>query len=410
MWLAGLPAKTDADYLRVSALLLIPFGLLTSAMLARVAGHRALIWAASPALVLYGVHNWDFLATACVAGAVLAWAPPGGRSRPELAGALLGLGAAIKIYPGFLALPLLLSRLAARDLRGALRVGAATAGAWLAVNLPILLASPRGWWATYVFQANREADLTTNSIWYWGLPHLSTHALNKLTPVLIGLAWLVALGVGWWRAARTGDYPWLQVGGAMLCAFLLLNKVHSPQYTLWLLPLFVLVRLRWGWWTAFLALDVTLYVGLFRWYYDITKGGDFGLAKQAAIVGVWGQATMLGLLYVAFLGSRLAIPVPSSSSPGDGGPSPVRLSPSNVSIVDTRRDADSRSAADPDPDPGSTSDPSSDPSSDPRSDPRSDPEPHPAGTDQGSGSSGAPSSTPPAGSSTPDDRTRSPSG
>jgi uncharacterized membrane protein len=289
-------------------------------LLARLAGWRALIFAAAPAIVLYGLYNWDFLATACVAGAVLAWT----RRRPGLAGGLLGLGAAIKIYPGFFALPLLLERLAARDDRGAARVPAGAGGVWLAVNLPILLKNPTGWWATYEFQANREADLTTNSIWYWGLPHLTTRQLNHITPVLIGLSWLVALLIGWWRSREPDGYPWIAVSASMLCAFLLFNKVHSPQYTLWVLPFFVLLRVRWGWWVAYLAADATLYIGLFRWYYDITKGGDQGIAKQAAIVGVWGKAVLLGLLYVLFLCSRPAFrsdsPVGSSAGPSAGSP------------------------------------------------------------------------------------------
>jgi uncharacterized membrane protein len=323
MWLAGLGASTDAEYLRISALLLLPFGLLTTGLLARLAGWRALLFAAAPAMVLYGLYNWDFLATACVAGAVLAWS----NRRPGLAGALLGLGAAIKIYPGFFALPLLIERLAARDFRGAARVTAGTAGAWLAVNLPILLVSPHGWWATYEFQANREADLTTNSIWYWGLPHVTTTQLNHLTPLLIGLAWLVALFVGALRAQERDGYPWIAVSGAMLCAFLLFNKVHSPQYTLWVLPFFVLLRVRWGWWAAYLAADLALYIGLFRWYFDITRGGDQGIAKEAAIVGVWGKAVLLGLLYVLFLCSRLSFRPGSPPASQPGEPSPALSSP-----------------------------------------------------------------------------------
>jgi uncharacterized membrane protein len=303
MWLAGLFARTDADYLRVTALLLAPFGLLTAGMLAKLSGRRAFIWAAAPALVLYSVHNWDFLATATVVGAVLAWS----RGRPGLAGALLGLGAATKIYPGFFALPLLLERAYARDARGAARVVGAAAGVWLLVNLPFLLANPAGWWATYIFQARRTADLTTNSIWYWGLPHLDAATVDHWSAALIAASWLAALGAGWVLARRTGRYPWLQVSAAMLCGFLLFNKVYSPQYVLWLLPFFVLLRVRWGWWASYLAVDVLLYVGLFRWYYDITRGGDFGLAKQAAVLGVWGKAVLLALLYVVFLLSSPSI-------------------------------------------------------------------------------------------------------
>ncbi len=315
MWFAGLFASNDGEYLAVTALLLAPFGLLTAGILAKLSGRRAFIWAAAPALVLYSVHNWDFLATACVAGAVWAWA----RDRPGLAAALLGLGAATKIYPGFFALPLLLDRAYLRDVRGAARVVAGTAGVWLLVNVPFLLANPDGWWATYSFQAKRVADLTTNSIWFWGLPDLRPATVDHWSFALIALSWLAAVAAGWWLAGRTGRYPWLQVSAAMLCAFLLFNKVYSPQYVLWLLPFFVLLRVRWGWWASYLAVDVLLYVGLFRWYYDITRGGDYGLAKQAAVLGVWGKAVLLALLYVAFLVSS-----PSIRS----GPAPVRDSTS----------------------------------------------------------------------------------
>lgn len=313
MWLAGLAASTDGDYLRITALLLAPFGLLTAALLARLAGWRAFIWAAAPALVLYSVHNWDFLATACVAGAVWAWA----RGRPGTAAMLLGLGAATKIFPGFLALPLLLDRVALRDYRGAARVVAGTGGVWAAINVPFMLANWDGWWATYSFQAGRAADLTTNSIWYWGFPELSGDEVNRWSFALIAVAWLLAVAIGWATAQRTGRYPWLQVGAALLASFLLFNKVYSPQYVLWLLPFFVLLRIRWGWWVAYLAVDLLLYVGLFRWYFDITQGGDFGVAKQAAVLGVWGKAVLLALLYVVFLKSSSVVD-DASQEPGEG--------------------------------------------------------------------------------------------
>lgn len=322
MWFSGLFASNDGEYLRVTALLLAPFGLLTAGLLATLSGRRAFIFAAAPALVLYSVHNWDFLATAAMVGAVYAWA----RGRPGLAAALLGLGAATKIYPGFFALPLLLAQVHARDWRAAGRVITGTAGVWLLINVPFLLANPGSWWATYSFQARRAADLTTNSIWFWGWPQLDPDKVDRYAFVLIALSWLVAIGVGWVRANAAGRYPWLQVSAAMLCAFLLWNKVYSPQYVLWLLPFFVLLRIRWGWWASYLVIDVLLYVGLFRWYFDIIQGGDQGLAKQAAILGVWGKAVLLALLYVVFLLStpsiRSTAPARASSSgPRSGAPS-----------------------------------------------------------------------------------------
>src|SRR4029450_7509077 len=66
-----------------------------------------------------------------------------------------------------------------------------------------------------------------------------------------------------------------------------------------------------------------LYVGLFRWYSDITQGGDFGLAKQAAVLGVWAKAVLLALLYVVFLVSSPSIrsgPPPERTPGSTSGP------------------------------------------------------------------------------------------
>lgn len=338
MWFTGLFARNDAEFLFVSALFLAPFGLLTARLLAGLTGRRALIWAAAPALVFYAFLNWDLMVTAAFATAVWCW----WRGRNTAAAAWLGVGSALKLYPAIFVLPLVAARLRAKDWRGAAGVVGASAGTFAAVNLPFVLANPRGWWATYAFQSMRGADITTNSIWYWGFPGIPPDTLNVLTAALILLSWAGALVAGWWLAGHHGGYPWLQVAGAMLSAFLLFNKVHSPQYMLWLLPFFVLIRVRWGWWVTYMVFDALLFVGLFSWYQTITEGGDFGLAKQATIIGVWGRATMLGLLYVVFLLSPLALassggPVGSADAAGRAptptgtADSPTELGPGHAS-------------------------------------------------------------------------------
>jgi hypothetical protein len=91
----------------------------------------------------------------------------------------------------------------------------------------------------------------------------------------------------------------------MLCGFLLLHKVHSPQYTLWLLPFFVLLRVRWGWIAAYLVADLAMYIGIFRLFYLLNAGLDAGViggfAAQAVAIGVWGRAALLVALFVVVL-------------------------------------------------------------------------------------------------------------
>jgi uncharacterized membrane protein len=316
-WFAGLFVSGVNAYLVVSAILLAPFGAVAAWLLTRMTGWRALYFAAAPAVVLYAYHNWDLLVVAATVAAFYAW----WRKRYVWAGVLLGIGGCLKLYPAFFLAPLLLDRLVAGDRRAAVRSVLAGVGTLVLVNLPFALVHPSGWWAAYDFQRLRNADYTSDSIWVWGVPQLTRAQLNVLTPLLIAAAFVVALGIGWWRARREGAYPFVQVCGAMLLAFCLLGKVFSPQYALWILPFFAVVRVRWGWWAAYAVLDLVLYFGLFRWYYDfIYRHVDFGLAKQALIVGVWGRAAVVALLYVVFLAAQSALR-PASTPPPSRLPS-----------------------------------------------------------------------------------------
>ncbi len=301
-WVPALFVDNDGDYLQLTALLLVPFTFLTTWMLGRMARWRALLYALAPPLVWYSFHNWDLLVVCATVAAFYTW----WQRRYAWSGAWLAVGASLKFWPVLLILPLLLDRLAAGDKGGVRRAGAAFAGVLAAVQLPFLLASPQGWWAPYAFQKERAADVTANSVWFWGFPQLSTDELNHLIPVLLLVGTAIACGVGWWRARGDGAFPLVQVSGALLVLFMVTGKAHSPQYALWLLPFFVLVRLRWGWWVAYMTIDLCMYVGIFRWYHALAQGQDFVLAKQALVIGVWGRVVMLVLLFVVLLRSQPA--------------------------------------------------------------------------------------------------------
>jgi uncharacterized membrane protein len=311
-WFPALFVNDDGGYLQLTALLLAPFSLLTAFLLAKMVKWRAMVYAFAPALVWYSFHNWDLLVVAAVTGAMWAW----WRERYAWAGALLAVGTSLKFWPVFLIAPLVLDRLFARDRRAAASAAVNFALVSLVVNAPFFLASPEGWFAPYAFQQDRAADITSNSIWYWGFAQpVATSTLNTVIPLLLLGGIAIACAVGWGRAVREGRYPFVQVCGAVLCVFMLTNKAHSPQYALWLLPFFCLIRVRWGWWLAYLVIDVLMYVGLFRWYYALGQASlpDYGRPYEALVIGVWGRAVMLVLLFVVFLRSDTALPAPESA-------------------------------------------------------------------------------------------------
>jgi uncharacterized membrane protein len=199
----------------------------------------AMLFAASPALLLAGLINWDILAVAMVAGAFWAWT----RDRPILTGVLIGLGTATKLYPLFLLGALLVVCLRTRRLRTFATVTVAAAGTWLFANAPVLLLGFEQWKVFWSFNSERGPDL--GSLWLIlqqaGHP-VSPDTLNLTSWVVFGLVCLGVLVLGLLapRTPRPAQLAFLIVAG-----FLLVNKVYSPQYVLWLLPLAVLARPRW---------------------------------------------------------------------------------------------------------------------------------------------------------------------
>jgi uncharacterized membrane protein len=246
----------------------------------------AMLVAASPVLLLTATINWDLLAVALTSLAILAWT----REQPLLAGVLVGLGGAAKLYPLLLLGPMLLVVLREPDSPRAIARYAVTAGAaivtWVAVNLPVYLWAPGGWREFFVFNSERGADF--GSPWYV-LEQISPGLLpDRLNPVLILVSGLVlALIVG--LALAAPQPPRLaQLAFLAVAAFLLVNKVWSPQYALWLLPLAALARPRWRDLSIWQAGEVLYFVAVW-WHlatlYDSSNPliGSQGYATATAI-------------------------------------------------------------------------------------------------------------------------------
>lgn len=338
MWAAGLFVDDYRAYLDATAILLTPFALVAAYYLARLTGRRALLFAAAPSLVLYAFHNWDLLPVAAVVGGIWCWY----RGRDVEAAVLFGVGAALKMYSALFILPLALYRWKAGDRsttdpaaiaerkevaatgesvagrplpavvydrKGALQVLGWGIGTFVVINLPFIISNFDGWVATYEFHRARLPNF--DSIWLIGLhpdgsSGFSPNVLNLLTTLLIVVSFGFAVVYGL-RRSRGQMYPFLQVSGAALVAFLLWNKVHSPQYILWLLPFFVVLRVSIWWWAAYSIADLAVYVGVFRWFYEFGFTGDLGamtLPKNLMIGGVWLRALILLALYFVFLRAR----------------------------------------------------------------------------------------------------------
>lgn len=263
----------------------------------------AAMLAVAPGLALAAAINWDLLAVAATTLALLAWQ----RRSPAWAGVLFGLAAAAKFYPLLILGPLVLLCLRAGTSvgrRAAVTVVASAAGAWAAVNVPVAIAAPDAWARFYRFSSERGVDW--GSLWFVGdnLPLGSTPvglAFDRLVGD-VGLLNIVAQGLFLACCAGIAALVWFaptpprlaSVAFLVVAAFLLTNKVWSPQFVLWLLPLAVLARPRWQFFLVWQAVEVAYLLSVFRIFLDEEGSGP---ALVQAAVGRWlAVAVMAGLV------------------------------------------------------------------------------------------------------------------
>ncbi len=285
------------EYVAVNAVGLSALTLLAVWLLAGV--HRRRPWdaallAASPALLLTAWVNWDLLALVFVAGALWGWS----RDRTVLTGVMIGLGTAAKLYPLLLLGALLVICLRDRRLADLGTVVAAAVVSWLLVDLPAYVSGPEQWAHFWSFNSDRGADL--GSLWLV-LDQATDGALASTTVnhwslgiFALWCAGVLALGLLAPETPRFAQLAFLVVVG-----FLLVNKVYSPQYVLWLLPFAALARPRWRDHLVWQGTEI-FYFAMVWWYLggflEPTGGGDDGFYWLAIGVRVAGELFLAGMV------------------------------------------------------------------------------------------------------------------
>jgi uncharacterized membrane protein len=258
---------------------------------AGLAGRRvwdAALVGASPLVIFQIFTNFDSLATALAVGGLLAWA----RRRPVLAGVLIGLGVAAKLYPVLLLGPLLVLGIRTGRLREVARTAAATVVTWLLVNLPVLVLFPRGWSEFFRLNARRGDDMDSlynvvksftgwtgfdTDLGFWQPP-------EHLNEVVLAVFVLCCAAIGYIALTAPRRPRVAQLALLVVAAFLLTNKVWSPQFSLWLVPLAVLALPHRRILLAWMTIDALVWVPRMYYLYSVP---DRGLPQQ------WFTATVL---------------------------------------------------------------------------------------------------------------------
>ncbi|GIJ28822.1 membrane protein [Micromonospora qiuiae] len=285
-------------FYNLNALVLGALAVATVAVLLALRRRRpwdAALFALSPALLLTATVNWDLLAIGLAAFGLLAWArtgrglggslpggsPPGhwngGLLMIALAGVLIGLGGAAKMWPLFILGPILVLAIRTGRVWAGILPIITAAVTVVAVNLPVALpeASRENWGRFFELNTTRPIDWGT--LWYigryldgkigdpasqgpfqWLDANIPT--LNWVSYALFGLA---CLGIGLLALLAPRRPRLAQLAFLVVAAFLIFSKVWSQQFVLWLLPLLVLARPKWGAFLAWQAAEVGYFVAFY---------------------------------------------------------------------------------------------------------------------------------------------------
>ena len=178
------------------------------------------------------------------------------------------------------------------------------AAAWLVVNVPVAVGAFDGWSKFYRLNSTRGADW--GSIWYYfevehapvlGGLHVSTLNLVSLLLFAVGC---VLIGLLTLTAPQRPRVP--QVFFLILAVFLLVNKVWSPQYVIWLVPLVVLARPRIWSWAVWQVAEIGYFFAIWAYLIPFSQPGAPGAIGPglyfAALLARFGTVALLGALVV----------------------------------------------------------------------------------------------------------------
>jgi len=279
MWVS---AKVIPDginnYFYGSALLLALLFIFISLLTFRIKPEFGYLLPLAPAAVASLYINWDLWAIAMMMLAIY-WFD----RKAEVASAVaLGIAISTKFLPIFLLIPIAIIFFRQEQISKLFKYCAIAIATFAAINLPVALTTPEGWWRFYDLNLNRGSDW--GSLWY-ALSNLGLNLTHQnylsILLLMIGLSALTIFLLQL-RTPPTLAHTAIFV----MIIVMAVSKVYSPQYVLWLTPLAIIaiidrreLTIFWFWQGA----EVIYHVAIWQHLAQVT-GATFGLPVVAYAV------------------------------------------------------------------------------------------------------------------------------
>ena len=251
----------------------------------------------APAMIASLFINWDLWAISTMLLAIY-WFD---RKKYQVSALAIGVSISTKFLPIFLIFPIVFILWRQKQLKELFKYLATTVAIWLAINLPIALTTPTGWWRFYKLNLERGADW--GSIWL-ALNQLGMNLKNlnylSILLLLVGMTSVLVFLLEIKSAPTLASISFIVLATVMVA-----SKVYSPQYVLWLTPLAIIALTNkkdlaafWMWQAG----ETIYHIAIWQHIASVT-GAHFGLpAPGYAGLTILRIATTLYLIWI--LGKR----------------------------------------------------------------------------------------------------------
>jgi uncharacterized membrane protein len=267
IWLIGFVNQSVMSYFLATAVVMMVCGVMVFWLGSAFKEANLWLLALSPTLPLYVVLNWDMFGILLTVAALLLYR----RNRNVAATLLLAAAVWTKFFPIVLVPLVVIDRALKQRWRDALTIGGVFGLASLAINLPFALQftaeGPRirdSW--LHFFRFNQQRPREVNFWNFFDPLQLTIPQINFLSALLLALgiaALLLVMGYSWLRGSGRGRDLVLPAALAAIAWFFFINKVYSPQYSLWLAVLMALMAAPPTLMVAFAAVDIGYFAASF---------------------------------------------------------------------------------------------------------------------------------------------------
>jgi uncharacterized membrane protein len=247
MWATSLFVLDDIKgFYYISIAFIIALFLISALIVFRIAPNRSFLYAIAPTGIAALFINWDMWAIPTMLLAIYCF----DKKRYTESALILAVSVATKFFPLALLLPIAIIFIRKREIIKLVHYFATTIVTVIAINIPFAVISKDGWWRFFDLNIHRTSDW--GSLWL-GLEFsdIRIPSLNVFTILFLLVAIVV---VALYMLSTVETLTLAQSAIFAMSIVMIVGKVYSPQYVLWLAPLVVIaiksdsvIPFFWGW-------------------------------------------------------------------------------------------------------------------------------------------------------------------